>query len=75
MKRVEKNRIETEMKVHLENENPFENCKLRGSYHGKMLVATSAPLGWERVKVSENSGATPVAPVTPVVTSLKYNSN
>jgi hypothetical protein len=40
-----------------------------------MLVATSAPLGWDRVKVSENSGATPVAPVAPVVTSLKYNSN
>ena len=32
--------------------------------------AESAPLGWERVKVSENSGVTVVAPVAPVVTSM-----
>ena len=32
--------------------------------------AESAPLGWDRVKVSENLGATSVAPVAPVVTSL-----
>ena len=32
--------------------------------------AESAPLGWDRVKVSENLGATAVAPVAPVVTSL-----
>ena len=34
--------------------------------------AESAPPGWNRVKVSENLGATPVAPVAPVVTSLIY---
>ena len=32
--------------------------------------AESAPPGWDRVKVSENLGATAVAPVAPVVTSL-----
>ena len=44
---------------------------------GKFLVrplqwwAESAPLGWDRVKVSENLGATWVALVAPVVTSLQ----
>ena len=37
--------------------------------------AESAPLGWNRVKVSENLDATGVAPVDLMVTSLKYNSN
>ena len=32
--------------------------------------AESALPGWDRVKVSENLGATAVAPVAPVVTSL-----
>ena len=32
----------------------------------------SAPPGGDRVKVSENLGATSVAPVAPVDTSLKY---
>ena len=32
--------------------------------------AESAPLGWDRVKLSENLGATSVAPVAPVITSL-----
>ena len=32
--------------------------------------AESAPLGWDRVMASENFGATSVAPVAPVVTSL-----
>ena len=32
--------------------------------------AESAPPGWNRVKVSENLGATAVAPVAPVDTSL-----
>ena len=32
--------------------------------------AESAPLGWDRVKASENLGATAVSPVAPVVTSL-----
>ena len=32
--------------------------------------AESAPLGWDRVKVSENLGATAVAPIALVVTSL-----
>ena len=32
--------------------------------------AESAPLGWDRVRASENLGATAVAPVAPVVTSL-----
>ena len=34
--------------------------------------AESAPPGWNRVKVSENLGATSVAPVAPVNTSLNY---
>ena len=48
----------------------------QGRNHGNFLAATSAmvvesaPLGWDRVKVSENLGATSVAPVAPVVTSL-----
>ena len=33
-------------------------------------MAESAPLGLNRVKVSENLGATTVPPVAPVVTSL-----
>ena len=32
--------------------------------------AESAPLGWNRVKVSENLGVTAVAPIAPVDTSL-----
>ena len=32
--------------------------------------AESAPPGWDRVKVSKNLGATAVAPVAPVDTSL-----
>ena len=35
-------------------------------------VARDVTAGWNRVKVSENLGATPVAPVAPVDTSLKY---
>ena len=34
------------------------------------VTTESTPLGWDRVKVSENLGATLVAPVAPVVTSL-----
>ena len=34
--------------------------------------AESAPPGWYRVKVSENLGATAVAPVAPADTSLPY---
>ena len=37
-----------------------------------VIVGTICPLGWDRVKVSENLGATAVAPVTSVVTSLPY---
>ena len=33
--------------------------------------AESAPPGWNRVKVSENFAATPVALVAPAVTSLR----
>ena len=40
-----------------------------GATHS-MLGAESAPPGWNRVKVSENLGATAVAPVAPVITSL-----
>ena len=46
-----------------------------------MLAATYAmvgricPLGRDRVKVSENLGATAVAPVAPVVTSLPPKTN
>ena len=39
-----------------------------------MLAVTSA-LGWDRVKVSENLGATTNAPVAPVVTSLFHDSS
>ena len=51
---------------------PFQGCN-----HGENLVATSAmvgricpPPGGNRVKVSQNLGATWVAPVAPVDTSL-----
>ena len=51
---------------------------MQGRNHGETLVATSAmvgricppPTGGDRVKVSENLGATEVVPVTPVDTSL-----
>ena len=49
---------------------------MQGRNHGKMLAATSAmvgricPPGWNRVKVSENLGATAVATVAPADTSL-----
>ena len=33
-------------------------------------MAESVPLGWNRVKISENLGATAGAPVAPSVTSL-----
>ena len=60
--------------------NPKYFCLLpyQGRNHGNFLAATSAmvvesaPLGWDRVKVSENLGATSVAPVAPVVTSLPF---
>ena len=46
---------------------------------GEIYGATSAmvgqnlpPPGWNRVKASENLGATAVAPVAPAVTSLAY---
>ena len=49
----------------------------QGRNHGKNLGATSAmvgricpPPGCNRVKVSQNLGATAVAPVAPVDTSL-----
>ena len=53
--------------------------KMEGCNHGENLVATvpmvgrtcPPPHGWNRVKVSENLGATVVAPVAPVDTSLK----
>ena len=35
--------------------------------------AESAPLGWNRVKVTENLGVTEVAPVAPVVTSMNLS--
>ena len=46
----------------------------QGRNRGKFLQwwAESAPLGWDRVKVSENLGATSVPPVVPVVTSLVH---
>ena len=48
-----------------------------GLNHGKMLAlqwwAESAPLSWDRFKVSENSGATVVALVAPAVTSLRLH--
>ena len=34
------------------------------------MVGRICPPGWNRIKVSENLGATPVAPVAPVDTSL-----
>ena len=51
----------------------------QGRNHGENLVATSAmvgrifPHGGDRVKVSENFGATVVAPVVPVDTSLQVS--
>ena len=55
--------------------------KGQGRNHGKNLGATSAmvgricPPGCNRNKVSQNLGATAVAPVAPVVTSLNTNVN
>ena len=54
----------------------YKRVWIQGRNHRKMLATTSAmvgricPLGWDRVKVPENLGATGVAPVAPVVTSL-----
>ena len=52
--------------------------QIQGRNHGENLGATvpmvgriCPPPGWNRVKVSENLGATSVAPVAPVDTSLK----
>ena len=39
-----------------------------------MVGRICPPPGWDRVKVSENLGATAVAPVAPADTSLKYIS-
>ena len=53
---------------------------IQGSNHDGNLGATSpmvgkiCPPGWNRVKVSENLGATPVALVAPVDTSLHISS-
>ena len=55
------------------------NNQVQGRNHWKMLAATSSimgricPLGWDRVKVSENLGVTTVVPVAPVVISLPYH--
>ena len=63
------------VKVSMQNKNA--DITLQGRNHGKMLAATSAmvgricPPGWDRIKVSGNLGATLVAPVAPVVTSLQ----
>ena len=52
---------------------------MQGRNHEENLGATApmvsriCPPGWNRVKVSENLGATPVAPVAPVDTSLQTN--
>ena len=51
---------------------------IQGRNHGENLGSTSAmvgricPPGWDRVKVSENLGATAVAPVAHADTSLPY---
>ena len=56
--------------------NFFHSVPHQGRNHGENLVATSAMVGRicfpgeDRVKVSENLGATLVAPVAPVDTSL-----
>ena len=49
----------------------------QGRNHGENLGSTSVmvgricpPPGWDRVKVSENLGATAIAPVAPADTSL-----
>ena len=58
------------------HDNRTQRCN-RGEIFGatySMLGAESAPPGWNRVKVSENLGATVVAPVAPAVTSLTNNS-
>ena len=60
----------------------FQPFQIQGRNHGKNLGATSAmvgricpPPGCNSVKVSQNSGATTVAPVTLVDTSLKFECN
>ena len=64
--------------------HPTSYCAIiyiQGRNRWKFLAATSAmvgricpppppPIGWDRVKVFRNVGATRVAPVAPVVTSL-----
>ena len=48
----------------------------QGQYAKRLrIIAESAPLGQNRVKVSENLDATAVALVAPVVTSLYCNQN
>ena len=41
-----------------------------GNFLVRPLRFSAPPPGWNRVKVSENLGATAVAPVAPAVTSL-----
>ena len=59
--------------------NLYYYIHIRDVTTGKYLLrplrwwAESAPLVWDRVKVSENLGATAVTPVAPVVTSLRIN--
>ena len=57
----------------------YQNCRdvTTGKCYMRPLRwwAESAPLGWDRDKVSENLGATVVAPVAPVVTSLRSITN
>ena len=54
----------------------FFNGGMQGRNHGENLGSPSemvgriCPPGWDRVKVSENLGATAVAPVAPADTSL-----
>ena len=53
----------------------------QGQNHEKNLGATALmmgriwPLGWDRVKVFKNLGATAVVPVAPVDTSLPSNDS
>ena len=59
----------------------YQGCNHRGNRCDRARENVSYNLcdgrqniGWDRVKVSENLGATSVAPVAPVVTSLVLKS-
>ena len=48
-------------------------CPPNYYWHTRIFWPSDGP-GWDRVKISENLGATSIAPVTPVDTSLQYST-